>query len=58
MEDTGIGIAPEEQAFLFERFRQENHQRRGNSLGLYHSYQIVEAHHGINKVESDLSAHM
>lgn len=54
VEDTGIGIAPEEQEFLFERFRQGNHQRRGNGLGLYHSRQIVEAHNGTIKVESEV----
>ncbi|NJO72433.1 MAG: response regulator [Leptolyngbyaceae cyanobacterium RM1_406_9] len=54
VEDTGIGIAPEEQEFLFERFRQGNHHRRGNGLGLYHSHQIVQAHHGTIKVESDV----
>lgn len=54
VEDTGIGIAPEEQEFLFERFRQGNHQRRGNGLGLYHSRQIIEAHRGTIKVESEV----
>lgn len=54
VEDTGIGIAPEEQEFLFERFRQGNHQRRGNGLGLYLSHQIVEAHHGSIEVESEV----
>jgi signal transduction histidine kinase len=54
VEDTGIGIAPEEQELLFERFRQGHHQRRGNGLGLYHSHQIVEAHHGTIKVESEV----
>ena len=54
VEDTGIGIAPEEQEFLFERFRQGNHQRRGNGLGLYLSRQIVEAHHGSIEVESEV----
>jgi two-component system sensor histidine kinase/response regulator len=54
VEDTGIGIPPEEQKFLFERYRQGNHQRRGNGLGLYLSHQIVEAHHGTIKVESEV----
>jgi signal transduction histidine kinase len=54
IEDTGIGIAPEEQKYLFERFRQGNHQRRGNGLGLYLSHQIVEAHHGSIRVESEV----
>jgi signal transduction histidine kinase len=52
--DTGIGIPPEEQEFLFERFRQGNHQRRGNGLGLYLSRQIVEAHRGAIEVESEV----
>lgn len=52
--DTGIGISPEEQEFLFERFRQGNPQRRGNGLGLYLSRQIVEAHHGSIEVESEV----
>jgi two-component system, sensor histidine kinase and response regulator len=54
IKDTGIGIAPEEQKVLFERFRQGNHQRRGNGLGLYLSQQIVEAHHGSISVESQV----
>jgi signal transduction histidine kinase len=54
IEDTGIGIAPAEQEFLFDRFRQGNHQRRGNGLGLYLSRQIVEAHHGSIRVESEV----
>jgi signal transduction histidine kinase len=54
VEDTGIGVPPEEQKFLFERYKQGNHQRRGNGLGLYLSHQIVEAHHGTIKVESEV----
>ncbi|WNZ28146.1 hybrid sensor histidine kinase/response regulator (plasmid) [Leptolyngbya sp. NK1-12] len=54
VEDTGIGIAPEEQEVLFERFRQGNHHRQGNGLGLYHSHQIVQAHHGTIQVESEV----
>jgi signal transduction histidine kinase len=54
VEDTGIGIAPEEQKFLFERFRQGSHPRRGNGLGLYLSHQIVEAHQGTINVQSEI----
>jgi signal transduction histidine kinase len=54
VEDTGIGIPPEEQKFLFERYRQGNHQRRGNGLGLYLSHQIVEAHYGMISVKSEV----
>jgi signal transduction histidine kinase len=46
VEDTGIGMSQEEQLFLFDRFRQGKHQRKGNGLGLYLSRQIVEAHQG------------
>ena len=52
IEDTGIGMNPEEQLLLFDRFRQGKHQRRGNGLGLYLSRQIVEAHQGNISVSS------
>lgn len=52
VEDTGIGMNPEEQLLLFDRFRQGKHQRRGNGLGLYLSRQIVEAHQGNISVSS------
>lgn len=46
--DSGIGIAPEEQAHIFERFWQARHavRRRGAGLGLAISKGIVEAHGG------------
>jgi signal transduction histidine kinase len=56
VEDTGIGIAPEEQEFLFERFRQGNHQRLGNGLGLYLCRQIVETHQATISVQSEIGA--
>lgn len=52
VQDTGIGISQEEQLLLFDRFRQGNHQRRGNGLGLYLSRQIVAAHQGNISVSS------
>ena len=52
VEDSGIGMNPEEQLLLFDRFRQGKHQRRGNGLGLYLSRQIVEAHQGNISVSS------
>lgn len=52
--DTGPGILPEEQAILFERFRQGSHKSSGSGLGLYLSRRIVEAHHGTIIVNSEL----
>lgn len=50
--DTGSGIPPEDQAMLFERFRQGDHKRAGSGLGLYLSRRIVEAHQGMIEVQS------
>ncbi len=52
--DTGPGIPPEEQATLFERFRQGSHKRSGSGLGLYLSRRIVEAHKGTIQVNSEV----
>lgn len=52
--DTGSGIPMEEQASLFERFRQGSHKRSGSGLGLYLSRRIVEAHKGTIQVKSEL----
>jgi signal transduction histidine kinase len=52
VEDTGPGIAPEDQAVLFESFRQGSHKRAGSGLGLHLSRRIVEAHRGRIDVQS------
>ncbi|WP_414527377.1 response regulator [Nodularia chucula] len=52
--DTGMGIPPEEQASLFERFRPGSHKTSGSGLGLYLSRRIVEAHHGNIGVNSEV----
>ncbi len=52
--DTGCGISPEEQANLFERFRQGNHRLSDSGLGLHLVRQIVEAHQGKIFVESEI----
>ncbi|MBN3907744.1 MAG: hybrid sensor histidine kinase/response regulator, partial [Nostoc sp. NMS1] len=44
VEDTGIGMNPEEQLLLFDRFRQGKHQRRGNGLGLYPTFRTHNCH--------------
>jgi len=53
IEDTGPGIAPEEQEMLFERFRQGSHKRSGSGLGLYLSRRIAEAHQGTIQLKSE-----
>jgi signal transduction histidine kinase len=52
--DTGPGIPPQEQATLFQRFRQGSHKSAGSGLGLYLSRRIVEAHQGTILVNSEL----
>ncbi len=54
VEDTGYGIAPEDQAHLFQRFRQGRNKRSGSGLGLHLSSRIVEAHNGAIAVTSEL----
>jgi two-component system NtrC family sensor kinase len=55
--DTGIGIAPEDQAALFEEFRQVGRDRvrraEGTGLGLALSKRFVELHGGAIRVESE-----
>lgn len=55
VEDTGTGISAEDQATLFERFRQGTHRRSGSGLGLYLSRRIIEAHQGTIDLKSELS---
>lgn len=58
--DTGIGIEPQEQQRLFERFFRAStaseHQIPGTGLGLYITRAIVEAHGGSIAVRSDPGA--
>ncbi|WP_138500165.1 sensor histidine kinase [Nostoc sp. PA-18-2419] len=53
IQDTGSGISKQDQAILFERFRQGKHQRSGSGLGLYLSRCIIEAHQGTIDVISE-----
>ncbi len=56
--DQGVGIAPEEQERIFDRFyRIDNRLKRdtpGTGLGLYLTRAIIEAHGGYIRVESKL----
>ena len=55
--DTGIGISPEDQAKIFEEFRQVGgdyaHKREGTGLGLTLAKKFVELHGGRIWVESE-----
>jgi len=56
--DTGIGIAPEDQATVFEEFRQvgsdEKRKQEGTGLGLTLAKKFVELHSGKIWVQSEL----
>jgi signal transduction histidine kinase len=58
VQDTGIGIAPEEQRRIFERFYRVNSDRSrrtgGSGLGVAITKAIVQAHHGSIQVQSEL----
>jgi signal transduction histidine kinase len=54
--DTGVGIAPEDLAKIFERFyrgqRQLEGASKGTGLGLAIAKEVVEGHRGVIQVES------
>jgi signal transduction histidine kinase len=57
--DSGIGIAPEEQARVFEKFFRSNDTRvreiGGNGLGLTFTQEVVQSHGGQLSLESVLN---
>ncbi|MGF1542015.1 MAG: response regulator [Pleurocapsa sp.] len=54
VKDSGIGISPQEQQIIFQRYHQGNHRRSGKGLGLYLCQQIINAHQGQISVQSQL----
>ncbi|MFW5696524.1 MAG: ATP-binding protein [Phototrophicaceae bacterium] len=58
IEDDGMGISPEDQSHIFERFyrvrRPETEKIDGTGLGLAIVKRLVDAHHGRIRVESKL----
>ena len=52
--DTGIGVAPEKQAQLFERYIKVNETDKGTGLGLNISKTIMEKQNGTIGVESEI----
>ena len=58
VQDTGIGIAPEDQEQIFERFyrvhQDRSRQTGGSGLGLAIAQAIARAHHGSIQVQSQL----
>ncbi len=59
IQDTGIGIPPEDMPHLFERFRRGKHARKydipGNGLGLTIVKEIIDLHNGKIEVESEVN---
>jgi signal transduction histidine kinase len=58
IQDNGMGIAPEDQMHIFDRFyrvrRPETDEIEGTGLGLAIVKSLVEAHHGTIELESEL----
>ena len=52
VQDTGLGMSPEQQATIFQRYRKGSHKQAGSGLGLHLVQVIVTAHQGTIQVNS------
>jgi two-component system sensor histidine kinase/response regulator len=52
VEDTGVGIAPDKIAKIFDPYFTTKQGKSGTGLGLYITKKVVEDHHGSIKVDS------
>ncbi|MDO5374751.1 MAG: ATP-binding protein [Staphylococcus rostri] len=59
VQDTGVGIAPEHLDKVFERFYKADAARKrgkqGTGLGLFITRMIIDAHHGLIDVKSEVN---
>jgi GAF domain-containing protein len=56
VKDSGTGIAPEDQARLFENFRQVGKPKEGTGLGLALAKRFAELHRGSIEVKSEVGS--
>ena len=54
IKDTGVGMSPEEQKNIFQRFHTGKHRQSGSGLGLHLVERIVTLHSGTITVTSEL----
>jgi two-component system, sensor histidine kinase and response regulator len=50
--DTGVGMSPEHQSTIFQRYRKGSHKQSGSGLGLHLVHRIVTIHQGTIQVDS------
>jgi two-component system, sensor histidine kinase and response regulator len=50
--DTGMGMSPDQQATIFQRYRKGSHKQAGSGLGLHLVQKIVTIHSGTIGVDS------